>query len=211
MGWNTGGHSLHYRMLQVAMDKVLSKKEMRKVVEAELKAVYEQLFINARNITTYNYDKWGEDLVSHTLQYFLNFPIEKQYTIVTSKSKKVSALERYLTSAMSLAIRSSTSPFYSKHRKHMESHRLLYQDYDYVNHLGTVEPSGSGDYWSNMTEALPQLIKDLHFYDRYLIQKHYMEQMTIKEISKITHITTYTLSRDIKKALVRLKEQLQKL
>ena len=198
-------------MLQVAMDKVLSKKEMRKVVEAELKAVYEQLFINARNITTYNYDKWGEDLVSHTLQYFLNFPIEKQYTIVTSKSKKVSALERYLTSAMSLAIRSSTSPFYSKHRKHMESHRLLYQDYDYVNHLGTVEPSGSGDYWSNMTEALPQLIKDLHFYDRYLIQKHYMEQMTIKEISKITHITTYTLSRDIKKALVRLKEQLQKL
>ena len=55
MGWNTGGYSLHYRMLQVAMDKVLSKKEMRKVVEAELKAVYEQLFINARNITTYNY------------------------------------------------------------------------------------------------------------------------------------------------------------
>jgi DNA-directed RNA polymerase specialized sigma24 family protein len=37
-----------------------------------------------------------------------------------------------------------------------------------------------------------------------------MEQMTIQEISKITQITTYTLSRDIKKALVRLKEQLQK-
>ena len=158
-----------------------------------------------------NYDKWGEDLVSHTLQYFLNFPIEKQYTIVTSKSKKVSALERYLTSAMSLAIRSSTSPFYSKHRKHIESHRLFYPDYDYVNYLGHADPSGSGDYWSNMIEAVPNMIKDLHFYDRYLIQKHYMEQMTIQEISKITQITTYTLSRDIKRALVRLKEQLQKL
>mgnify|MGYP003119050447 FL=1 len=32
IGWIPGGSSLYYRMLQVTMDKVLSKKEMRKVV-----------------------------------------------------------------------------------------------------------------------------------------------------------------------------------
>jgi len=191
------------------MGITLSKSEMEATVNSELAAVTDQLFVNARKVCSYNYDKWGADLVSHTVLYFLNQPIEKQYTIVTTPSKKVSALERYLTSAMSLAIRSSTSPFYSKHRKHIESHRVLFDDYDYSSKIGYAEAADDeGDVWTNMKEQLPLLINELHFYDKYLIQKHYMEQLTVAEISKLTRITPQRLSKDIRFALIELKEKL---
>lgn len=191
------------------MGDKLSKTEMESIVNNELQAVTEQLFVNAKKVCSYNFDKWGPDLVSHTVLYFLNQPIEKKYFIVTSPSKKVSALERYLTSAMSLAIRSSTSPFYSKHRKHIESHRVLFDDYDYSSKIGYAEAADDeGDVWTNMKEQLPLLINELHFYDKYLIQKHYMEQLTVGEISKLTKITPQRLSQDIRFALLELKEKL---
>ena len=59
-----------------------------------------------------------------------------------------------------------------------------------------------------MKEQLPLLIDKLHFYDRYLIQKHYLEQMTVGEMSKLTQITSQRLSKDIKSALIELKKQL---
>ncbi len=191
------------------MGDKLSKTEMESIVNNELQAVTEQLFVNAKKVCSSNFDKWGPDLVSHTVLYFLNQPIEKKYFIVTSPSKKVSALERYLTSAMSLAIRSSTSPFYSKHRKHIESHRVLFDDYDYSSKIGYAEAADDeGDVWTNMKEQLPLLINELHFYDKYLIQKHYMEQLTVGEISKLTRITPQRLSQDIRFALLELKEKL---
>ena len=196
---------------QWAMDSILSETEMETIVNRELASIQDQLFVNARKVCSYNYDKWGPDLVSHTVLYFLNQPIQKKYAIVTSKSVKVTALERYLTSAMSLAVRSSTSPFYSKHRKHIESHRVLFDEYDYSSKIGyAVAADDEGDTWTNMRAQLPLLIEGLHFYDKYLIQKHYMEQMTIGELSKLTRITPQRLSQDIKEALVELKEQLTK-
>ncbi len=189
----------------------ITEQQMKTTIDEALTSIYEQLFINAEKICTYNYKRWGVDLVSHTVQYFLNQPLHKQYTIVTSPSKKVSALERYLTSAMSLAIRSSTSPFYSKHRKHIESHREIWQDFDYSAYMGYEKSPLDSDKWEDMVEALPELIKGLHFYDRYLIQKHYIEQLTVREIADTTKITTYRLSRDIKSALLHLKEQLDKI
>ena len=191
------------------MGNTLSKTEMEATVNSELEAITEQLFVNARKVCSYNFDKWGPDLVSHTVLYFLNQPLDKKYAIVTSPSKKVSALERYLTSAMSLAVRSSTSPFYSKHRKHIESHRILYDEYDYSSKIGYAEAADDeGDAWSNMKSQLPLLINDLHYYEKYLIQKHYIEQLTISEISKLTRITPQRLSRDIRAALQDLKEKL---
>jgi|TARA_B100000795_G_scaffold263479_1_gene242702 hypothetical protein len=189
--------------------ELITDEEMDRIVNKEIAFVSDQLFINAQKICTYNYEKWGADLVSHTVMYFLNQPIQKKYSIVTSPSVKVPALERYLTSAMSLAIRSSTSPFYSAHRKHIESHRVLFDDYDYSSRIGFADaPDDDGDIWLNMKEQLPLLIDKLHFYDRYLIQKHYLEQMTVGEMSKLTQITSQRLSKDIKSALIELKKQL---
>ena len=190
------------------MDKP-TNKQMKKEIDDQLTVIYPQLLINAQKVCTYNFPQWGVDLIQHVIEYFLKLKLEKQYFIITSPSVKVTALERYLTSAMSLAVRSSTSPFYTQFRKHMESHRVIFPDYDYSSQIGAVDPDEE-DYWADMIERVPGIIKDLHFYDKYLIQKHYIEGMTVSELSEITQITCYRLSRDIKLALLNLKEILKK-
>ena len=91
----------------------------------------------------------------------------------------------------------------------MKSHRVLFDDYDYSSKIGYAEAADDeGDVWTNMKEQLPLLINELHFYDKYLIQKHYMEQLTVAEISKLTRITPQRLSKDIRFALIELKEKL---
>lgn len=187
------------------MDTSTNTTEQRKIVDEALTSVYDQLYINALKVCTYNFSQWGSDLVAYVVSYFLNLPLKKQYEVVVTPSAKVSSLERYLTSAMSLAIRSSTSPFYTKYRKPMEKSRELFPDYDYSHIIGYDVVDGD-DWWNKMKDSLPALIKQLHFYDRYIIQKHYLEQLTIQEIHEITNITTYRLSRDIKIALIHLKE-----
>ena len=190
------------------MDTSTNTTEQRKIVDEALSSVYDQLYINALKVCTFNYSRWGQDLVAYVVSYFLNLPLKKQYEVVVTPSAKVSSLERYLTSAMSLAIRSSTSPFYTKYRKPMEKSRELYPDYDYSAIIGYA--SEEEDWWGKMKDSLPALIKQLNFYDRYIIQKHYLEQLTIQEIHEITNITTYRLSRDIKIALIHLKELIEK-
>tara|TARA_R110000744_G_scaffold136820_3_gene246963 strand:+ start:331 stop:915 length:585 start_codon:yes stop_codon:yes gene_type:complete len=186
-------------------------KQMKTIVDKELTSIYSQLYVNAEKICTYNFKVWGDDLIASTIEYFLKMPIEKQYKIVTSASKKIPALERYLTSAMSLQVHSSTSPFYSKYRKPIEMSRELFPDYDYSPYIGSdTELSEGRDSWELMKDQIPQLITELDYYNKYLIQKHFIEQLTISEISELTHITNYRLSKDIKIALLHLKKQLTK-
>lgn len=186
----------------------MNELKMRTIVNAELAKIHEQLYVNAKKICTYNYPQWGLELVSHTVESFLNQPIEKQYKICTTPSVKVSALERYLTSAMSMAIHSSSSPFYHRHRKPTEQIRELFPNYDYVRKMGVDDP-----YESNVDEKedmIKELVENLHFYEKYLIQQHYYGQKTIGEISHETGIPTTTISKDIKKILRKLKEQIEK-
>ena len=62
--------------------ELITDEEMDRIVNKEIAFVSDQLFINAQKICTYNYEKWGADLVSHTVMYFLNQPIQKKYSIV---------------------------------------------------------------------------------------------------------------------------------
>lgn len=187
----------------------INTTEQKKIVDEAIASVYDQLYINALKVCTYRFDQWGPDLIAYVVSYFLNLPLNKQYKVVVTPSAKVSSLERYLTSAMSLAIRSSTSPFYSKYRKPMEKSRELFPDYDYSIIIGYAD-ADDNDWWNNMKDSLPALIKQLNYYDKYIIQKHYLEQLTIQQLHEITNITTYRLSRDIKIALIHLKELIEK-
>jgi len=181
---------------------------MRQIVDTEISKIYNQLQINATKICTFNSDKWAEELVSHTLESFLNQPLSKQYKIVTSPSAKVSALERYITRAMSLAIHSSSSPFYHKHRRAGERMRELFPNIDYVKEYGADNPNET--HLSEQEVYIKKFVGDLHFYEKYLIQQHYYGEKTIAEMSKETGIPTSTISKDIKKTLRKLKEQVEK-
>tara|TARA_A100001201_G_scaffold72189_2_gene65918 strand:- start:1976 stop:2545 length:570 start_codon:yes stop_codon:yes gene_type:complete len=184
-------------------------REMKQRVDEEITSIYNQLRINAEKVCTYNSHLWADDLLAHTLQSFLEKPIEKQYQIVISDSVKVSALERYLTRAMSMAIRSSSSPFYHTYRKKNEKFRELWVDIDYVKEYNIDDPNVE-DELVGYEKLVKNYLEELHFYSRFLIQEHYYRKKTLREMSEQIDIPTSTLSRDIKKALVELKQKVEK-
>ena len=53
------------------------------------------------------------------------------------------------------------------------------------------------------------IVSSLHYYDRYLIDEHYFKGKRLDEISETTQISTWRLSKDIKLALLKLKEKLK--
>jgi len=61
---------------------------------------------------------WKEELLSYTLDYFLNLPIEKQVKIYSDNS-----IENYCTRLAAISLKSTSSPFYHKHRKFLMNSR----------------------------------------------------------------------------------------
>jgi len=186
----------------------LSDTEKKAIIDKELTLIYPALVINSERICSYMKDSWAQDLLTIIIEYFLKMDIEKQYTIVTTPSKKASSLEKYLTRSMALSVKSGTSPFYRTIRMKMEKHRELLVDYDYSLMIGNEDPDAE-DHWEDKLQALGPAVANLDFYDKYIITEHYFKQQTLLEISTKTQITQQRLSTDIKKALKKLKRKLE--
>lgn len=186
----------------------LSDTQKKAIIDKELTSIYPALVINSERICSYMKDSWSQDLLTIIIEYFLKMDIEKQYTIVTTPSKKASPLEKYLTRSMALSVKSGTSPFYRTHRMIMEKNRELLPDYDYSLMIGNEDPDAE-NHWEDKLQALGPAVANLDFYDKYLITEHYFKQQTLLEISVKTQITQQRLSTDIKKALKKLKRKLE--
>ena len=187
----------------------LSNVRMKTIVHDALSSQYNQLVINSGKVCSYRTDAWAGDLLASVIEYFLKYPILKQYTIVTTPSKTAPSLEKYITRAMALAIKSKTSPFYMKYRRPMERSRELFVNYDYSAIIGHSEINDEDDPWADKLDNIREIVGNMHFYNRYLIQNHYFEEKTLAEISATTQISTYRLSRDIRTAITLLKELLK--
>jgi hypothetical protein len=188
--------------------QALSNTKKRAIIDKELTLVYPALVVNSEKICSYMADSWSQDLLTIVIEYFLKMDIDKQYTIVTTSSKKASSLEKYLTKSMALSVKSSTSPFYRTHRMRMWKHRPLIADYDYSKMIGVDDPEAE-DHWEKKLNNLGPAVANLNFYDRYLITEHYFKNKRISEIAEATQIHNQRLSKDIKQALKKLKLKLQ--
>jgi hypothetical protein len=188
--------------------QVLSNANKKAIIDKELTLIYPALVINSERICSYMKDSWSQDLLTIIIEYFLKMDIDKQYTIVTTPSKKASSLEKYLTRSMALSVKSGTSPFYRVHRMKMEKNRELLPNYDYSAMIGNDDPDYF-DHWEDKLQSLGPAVSTLDFYDKYLITEHYFKQQTIQDISIKTQITQQRLSADIKKALKKLKTKLE--
>ena len=188
--------------------QVLSDAKKKVIIDKELASIYPALVINSERICSYMKDSWAQDLLTIIIEYFMKMDIDKQYDIVTTPSKNASSLEKYLTKSMSLSVKSSTSPFYRRFRMKMESHRELITDFDYTPMIGNDNPDEE-DIWEENLDNVRDIVSSLHYYDRYLIDEHYFKGKRLDEISETTQISTWRLSKDIKLALLKLKEKLK--
>jgi|TARA_R110000796_G_scaffold81162_3_gene178966 hypothetical protein len=188
--------------------QAMGYNQKKVIIDKEITSIYPALVMNSEKICSYMADSWSADLLTIVIEYFLKMDIDKQYQIVTTPSKKASSLEKYLTKCMALSVKSSTSPFYRTYRMRMYKHRELIPDFDYSKMIGNVNPDDE-DKWGEQLESLHSVIATLDFYDRYLIDEHYFKGQRIEDISNKTQIHQQQLSKDIKKALKKLKLKLQ--
>lgn len=174
----------------------MSNKEKREIIKQWFADNYSQLTTNVWKVCGKRDDivyKWGDDLLPWFIEGFLKRDIKDQWRIFTDDK-----FENYCTRGMALALKSSTSPFYNEYRKKAMSLRELHYGYDY----GLYDEEHKKEI---NIELIREAIKELNYYDRYIISKYYIEGATLKEMYLQTKINAATLSNDIKVALEKLK------
>jgi len=181
--------------------KDYTDEEKHEIINDAITGMYTQLQGNATNVCTYNSDLWADNLLADTLERYLKRPIDAKWQIFMQGK-----LERYLTSAMSLALRSSTSPFFHKYRKvytkvvdkHLEAEG------------GDWEIDNKDDKQLKIAaEQAGKAVDELHFYDRQLIRDYFYSGYNLSEIGQKYNINAQRVGRDIKKALKKLDEILK--
>ena len=185
--------------VSIHIGKDYTDEEKETIIHESISNMYIQLQGNATNVCTYNSDIWSDNLLADILEGFLARKIEAKWKIYME-----GRLERYLTSAMSMAIKSSSSAFYHKYRKGLERSRELFHGYDYG-----ADNSDNSIKYKELLDNVENEVSELHFYYRDLINKHYYQNISTKEISKELKISTNTITRDIRIGLQILKDKLQ--
>lgn len=184
------------------IDKNYTDQEKHKIINDAITEMYTQLQGNATNVATYNSDKWADNLLADTLERYLRRPIEDRWEIFMQGK-----LERYLTSAMSLALRSSTSPFFHRYRKVYT--KIADQHLTSDGGEWEVDESGDNKMLKLAAEEAGKAVNELHFYDRQLIKDYFYSGYNLTEIGEMYNINAQRVGRDIKKALAKLEQILK--
>lgn len=103
--------------------KKLSDQEKRAIIDEWWQSGgFQQMKINARKVCSASAMYSESDALMHIISYFYNLPLKKQWEIHTSGPK---GTEKYLTKALAMEVKSSTSGFYTKYRKPLIRERQL--------------------------------------------------------------------------------------
>ena len=176
----------------------MKDQDKRTAIAKAMEDLYPQLEINCKKLCGKGFDQWGADLLPHTVEQFLNMDLDRQYQIMFEDKP-----EHYITRAMAMQLKSSTSTFYSRYRRPMMQNRELLPDYSYK------------DYNTDLDTPVEKQIKEcleyhtyntLDYYNKYLITEHYYKGVNVSDMSKALDIQPGRLGKDIKKALIKLKE-----
>lgn len=181
------------------MYKELSQDE--KMIRKEIEKIYPQLLINARKTCGYAFDKHGLDLIAVCVEFFLNKPLEDQ--LKTIKNNK---LENFITFMMAMQLKSGTSKFYKYYRKHHESQRELYFNFDYGSKYIETNTAFE-DEESEVINCIQCEIDKLDPYFKMLVQEKLIGEKTYTYISEKYEINYSSLKKDTNKAIKKIQEQ----
>lgn len=148
-------------------------------VRREIERIYPQLVINARKTSTTNFDKWGLDLITTVVEFFLCKPIEQQL-----KTIEDGKLENMLTFMMAIQLKSTSSRFYNEFRKHTLSIRELYEDYQYKGMDYNMEEQWEDNIQSEVMKCIEYNAKDLDVFKRMVYEKILKQGMSYADVSK---------------------------
>ena len=162
---------------------------------------YKQLEINSvKTCTDYAYYS-REDALAYTIAYFLGLDLDKQFKIYCD-----GAMEHYITRALSLQVKSTTSGFYTHYRKPLIREREL------VNERGEEfhgdEDLSDGDELEGRMKCLRYFYdNELNRIDRWLVEQKVFQNKKLNHIAAEFELNP----RDVNNQWTALKGRLRRM
>ena len=178
----------------------MTLEQKKSAINKRLQEIYPQLKINCKKVCGAGYNHWGENLLAHSIVSFLNMDIDKQYRIMVADD----AAENYITRGMAISIKSYTSSFFRLYRRDLYNSREILE-INYEKHSTKMKIDEDDDYEDRLN-CIEQAVKELPFYEHYLIKKHYYEGINVAELGRQLDIQPARLTNDIKLALLKMKK-----
>jgi len=180
----------------------LTDEEKRDLINHAITKHYKKMLQDEKRITSYNYHLYS-DLLSFCMEQFLiKKPLDYQYKVCVTDD----AILNYMGRAMSLNLRSSTSPYWSHIRRDSYNYRGLYlveSDKDYVEgNYDTIQEQEIDNYGC-MLQALEQL----DFYHRPLLTDYYLNGLNYSQLNKKYGISPNHLKKAIDKGILIIRQQ----
>ena len=178
-----------------------SNKEKKAYIDKHITKIFPQLQVNMQKVCGVAYSRWGDDLLSIAVEFFLNKDIEVQY-----ESCKQNKAENFITYIANFQLKSSTSRFWHTHRKFVGSTRELFVgSYDYDNDPNYPIPFE--DEISNLQACIDKQMNKLDPFEKMLIKEKVEWGSSYVEISKKYNIPYGSLQGGLKRTLKKIKEQ----
>lgn len=179
---------------EVIIKDTLTKDEV--LVRKALQEVYPQLQANMYKVCGDGHTKWGDDLLSVAIEYFLRFDIQKQlFTIEAGK------LENLITFMANRQLKSGSSHFFTFYRKFNENMRGYTENLDLVEKDTTkvvdeIEVEQGHTQSSNAIDCM-LLVKDtLDPFRKMIVEKMIMEGLSKRTVSMRYKINYYSLDKE---------------
>jgi len=183
----------------------LTDEEKRDMINIAITKHYKKMLQDEKRITSYNYHLYS-DLLSFCMEQFLSKKsLEYQYKVTVTDD----AILNYMGRAMSLNLRSSTSPYWSHIRRDSYNFRGIYlaeTDKAYINGDYDVIQEQEMDNHGCMLQALEQL----DFYHRPLLTDYYLNGLNYSQLNKKYGISLKHLKTAIEEGLNIIKTECKK-
>ena len=155
-------------------------------------------------------NQYREDLLHHVVLDAYNLPADKINQMVTEDK-----LRWYLLKGCGMQLRSSTSPFYRLHRKEKMQSRENWVNNNSSDFQGTFAGKGILEReYEEYDDVIERLwgcfnyeIQQLHWYQRHLMERYWIQNMTLDELHKKYSISKRHLIKDINEALEIIREK----
>ena len=183
----------------------MTDKEKKVYVDKHLTKIFPQLQINMTKVCGTAYDKWGDDLLQLSVEFFLEKDLEVQYEACVNNRA-----ENFITYIANFQLKSSTSRFWHTHRKFVGSTRELFVgNYEYDMYPNYPQPFE--DEISLLQMCIDKQMKDLNPFQQMLIKEKVQYGNSFTEISEKFDIPYTSLQTGLKRTLKNIKEKCQHL
>jgi hypothetical protein len=173
-------------------------RELRKRVDNWITGNYEWLAGEIEvNVCKGQMKEYAPDLTSYLIESLYYLPEDKVAQLL--EDGKVG---NYLLVGAGMQLRSSTSPFYRTFRKH----KMDAREDGVEGTANSIFDKPWEEYDDSLYECFQEAMGELHWYEKNLIDKYFLDGWTLQQIYKYYGISKKHIIKDINNGLQSIRE-----